>query len=126
MTTIALHPTAGSVTVGRPVRVAQEQTVRLTRRGRIVVGTLIALPIIIAAYLLGFGASQAGADSTPSHVAFEHVTVMPGESLWTIAGQVAPGADRQEVVAAIVSLNQLDGATVHPGENLAIPTRYSK
>jgi hypothetical protein len=128
MSTISMHrPTVYSMPVRQvPARAAQGERLVITRRGRIVLGTLIALPLLAIAYFFGYGASQAGADSTPSNATFETVTVMPGESLWTVATEVAPNADPQEVVTAIVSLNQLQSATVQPGQKLAIPAKYSK
>ena len=50
---------------------------------------------------------------------------MPGDTLWSIAGNIAPGADTQQVIADIVSLNQLETATVQPGQRLSIPAEYS-
>jgi LysM repeat protein len=98
---------------------------RLTRRGRILVGTLVALPIIVGAYFIGLGSSSAGADSVQSTVSFETVTVMPGDTLWSIAQSVAPNADAQAVIAAIEELNQLETLTVQPGQKLAIPADLS-
>jgi LysM repeat protein len=97
----------------------------LTRRGRILVGTLVALPIIVGAYFIGLGSSSAGADSVQSTVSFETVTVMPGDTLWSIAQSVAPNADAQAVIAAIEELNQLETLTVQPGQKLAIPADLS-
>ena len=48
-----------------------------------------------------------------------------GESLWSIAQEVAPSADPRDVVDAIVRLNALDGVTVSAGEQLAIPAEYA-
>jgi hypothetical protein len=98
---------------------------QLTRRGRLFFGTVLALIALAVAYFLGAGASQAGADSTVSNASFEQVTVMPGDTLWSIAGDIAPAADTQQVIADIVSLNQLETATVQPGQRLAIPAAYS-
>ena len=109
----------------RPVQAARREPIRLNRRGRIFFGTIIALALAAGAYFLGFGASQAGADSTVSTTSFEQVTVMPGDTLWSIASNVAPNADTQTVIAEIVSLNQLETATVQPGQRLAIPAEYS-
>ncbi len=127
MSTISMNrPTVYSMPVRQsPAHPVRPEQLRLTRRGRIALGTLIALPLLAIAYFLGFGASQAGADSTPSNATFETVTVMPGDSLWTIATEVAPGADPQAVVTSIVDLNQLESATVQPGQQLAIPAEYS-
>jgi LysM repeat protein len=98
---------------------------QLTRRGRLFVGTVLALIALAVAYFLGAGASQAGADSTVSTTSFEQVTVMPGDTLWSIATNIAPNADTQQVIADIVSLNQLETATVQPGQRLSIPAEYS-
>lgn len=121
MSTIAIHPT---VAFSRPAT-ARREPLRLTRRGRILVGTLVALPIVVGAYFIGFGSSSAGADSVQSVTNFETVTVMPGDTLWSIAGDVAPDADPQSVVTAVAELNQLDSMTVQPGQQLAIPAEFN-
>ena len=51
------------------------------------------------------------------------VTVQPGESLWAIAGSVAPERDPRDVVADIVQLNNLDAARVMPGQQLFVPSK---
>lgn len=121
MSTIAIHPTVG---FSRPAT-ARREPMRLTRRGRILVGTLVALPIVVGAYFLGLGSTSAGADSVQSTVSFETVTVMPGDTLWSIANSVAPNTDSQVVITAIQELNQLESLTVQPGQKLAIPAEFS-
>ena len=121
MSTIAIHPTVG---FSRPAA-ARREPMRLTRRGRILVGTLVALPIVVGAYFLGLGSTSAGADSVQSTASFETVTVMPGDTLWSIAGNVAPNADTQAVITAIQELNQLESLTVQPGQKLAVPAEYN-
>ena len=128
MSTIGYNDTVRFTAPARPVRpvqMARREPIRLNRRGRLFFGTLLALSLAAGAYFLGFGASQAGADSTVSTVSFEQITVMPGDSLWSIAATIAPNADTQQVIADIVSLNQLDTATVQPGQRIAIPAAYS-
>jgi hypothetical protein len=125
MSTIGYNDTVRFSAPSRPVRAARPEPMRLTRRGRIFFGTIIALALAAGAYFLGFGASQAGADSTVSTTSFEQVTVMPGDTLWSIAATIAPNADTQQVIADIVSLNQLETATVQPGQRIAIPAAYS-
>ena len=126
MSTIGYNDTVRFSAPSRPVRAARPEPMRLTRRGRMFFGTIIALALAAGAYFLGFGASQAGADSTVSTTSFEQVTVMPGDTLWSIATNIAPNADTQTVIAEIVSLNQLETATVQPGQRLAIPSGYSQ
>jgi hypothetical protein len=97
----------------------------LTKRGRVVLTTLAALPLVIAAFFLATNGGGATATDRVSTVAFEHVTVHAGQSLWQIAGEIAPSADPRDVVADIVNLNQLTGSEVQPGQQLAVPTQYS-
>lgn len=46
--------------------------------------------------------------------------VQPGDTLWSIAAEVAPGADRREVVQRLAERN--GGAGLLAGQNLVIPT----
>lgn len=98
---------------------------RLTRRGRAVFTTLAAAPLVIAAVLSMISGGDAAASLENGSAAFEYVTVEPGQSLWSIAESIAPTVDPREVVADFVSLNQLGGADVEPGERLAIPMEYA-
>lgn len=100
---------------------------RLTRRGGRVLAALAAIPLV-AAVVVGvvsggsaIGSNDAGAPAGT----FDTVTVMPGDSLWSIARSVAPGQDPRDVVAEISSLNQLPGSVLDTGEELAIPADYS-
>lgn len=100
---------------------------RLTRRGKIV---LIGIPLVLLAALLlsfaGFFNSPAKASDSPGDLAVTPtvtVTVQPGESLWAIAGAVAPERDARDVVAEIVQLNNISAGAVLPGQQLFVPTR---
>ncbi|UUL75866.1 LysM peptidoglycan-binding domain-containing protein [Pseudarthrobacter sp. Fe7] len=100
---------------------------RLTRRGRIV---LLGVPLLLMAVLLlslsGLFNSPAKASDSASDLAVTPtvtVTVQPGQSLWAIAGAVAPHRDARDVVADIVQLNNLAAGTVLPGQQLFVPTR---
>jgi len=100
---------------------------RLTRRGRRVIAALAALPAVAAltaALVVGGGAAFAAKDAgAPVH--FRTVTVEPGQSLWSIAEDVAPHADPRDVVGAIMRLNALESVTLDPGQELAIPAEYA-
>jgi Tfp pilus assembly protein FimV len=100
---------------------------RLTRRGRRVVAGVAALPVVVAlcAAAIGGGAALASRESGAPSGSFTTVTVGAGDSLWSIAEQVAPASDPRDVVDAIVQLNALDGVTVTPGERISIPAEYS-
>jgi len=99
---------------------------RLTARGRLVFGALAAIPIAILLTVAGINASDAAATHTATSNDFTYVSVAPGQSLWQIATEIAPQSDPDEVVADILSLNQLASADVQPGQELAIPTEYSR
>jgi hypothetical protein len=104
---------------------ATQPRLRITRRGRAVLAVLIAVPLAIAAVVGGIGAVGATATSTASTASFEYVSVAPGESLWQLAQEVAPTADPRDVVADITNLNDLQDATLQPGQRLAIPAKYA-
>lgn len=96
---------------------------RLTRRGRLV---LVGLPLMLLAVALLTLAGSVTAPATASGdplVAAEPevVTVGPGESLWSLAVELAPGQDPREVVAEIIQLNNLDTPLVHSGRQLFVP-----
>lgn len=99
---------------------------RLTRRGWIV---LVVLPLmLLTAFLMslsGFLTSPAKASDTVAELSLTPtvtVTVQQGQSLWAIAGTVAPERDPRDVVADIVQLNNLDGGAVSPGQQLFVPS----
>jgi LysM repeat protein len=98
---------------------------RLTSRGRMVFGTLAALPVIALALLIGPNVLGAQATSTTGSSDFTYVSVAPGQSLWQLAAEVAPQADPREVVADILKLNNLSSADLQPGQELAFPTQYA-
>ncbi|MHC5796688.1 LysM peptidoglycan-binding domain-containing protein [Lacisediminihabitans sp. FW035] len=104
---------------------ARPSHLRITRRGYALLTLVVAAPLVIAAvgFAVNGGGAAAGADA--SSVVFEHVTVQPGESLWQLAGEIAPSSDPRDVVSDIVQLNQLNSAEVQPGQSLAVPLKYS-
>ncbi|MBF4463583.1 MULTISPECIES: LysM peptidoglycan-binding domain-containing protein [unclassified Rathayibacter] len=104
---------------------AARTRLRLTRRGRVVLGALAALPIIAGAFVLGLNGGGAVASSDAVVADFPYVTVHAGESLWSLAETLAPHADPRDVVDDIVSLNQLQSACLEPGQRLAIPAQYA-
>ena len=106
---------------------SKQAPLRLTRRGRFV---FFGVPLILlAALILSFSgflnAPAKAADSADqlSVTPTVSVTVQPGESLWAIAGSVAPERDPRDVVADIVQLNNLDAARVMPGQRLFVPSK---
>lgn len=95
---------------------------RLTRRGRVVLTTLAALPLVLWAAVVVLGAGTAAAG--PAELAgasFEYLTVGSGDTLWEIAVGVDPDADPRVVIDEIIRLNGLDTSVVEPGQRLALP-----
>ncbi|MEV7621375.1 LysM peptidoglycan-binding domain-containing protein [Microbacterium sp. NPDC089321] len=99
---------------------------RLTARGRRLLVALAAAPVLgaIAFSLLAGGSAVASGESAEP-VAFETVTVLPGDTLWSIAADAAPGVDPREVIDDIKSLNNLSSGMIQVGASIAIPTAYS-
>jgi hypothetical protein len=122
MTVMTLRPPAKS-----PVRSASAASpVRLTRRGRLVVGGLAVLTAVLAAVLLSVTASGGAlaANHGPAGSGYQgmrQVVVQPGQTLWTLAAAAEPGADPRLVIPQIVSANSLAGSTIFPGEQLWVP-----
>jgi LysM repeat protein len=49
------------------------------------------------------------------------VTVVSGDTLWAIAEMIDPTGDPRDMVAELMTLNQLTSANLSPGQELAIP-----
>jgi hypothetical protein len=105
---------------GRPVT----PRLRLTRRGRVVFGTLAAIPLLIAGLVFGLGASSAVATQEGAGDSLTWVTVEGGQSLWDLAVEIAPSEDPREFAAQVVAFNRLASSEIQPGQQLAIPTQY--
>ena len=82
--------------------------------------SLAALALVSGVLLIDRSA-MAGSTSRPVPVTYR--VVLPGESLWQIAGEVAPGVDRRDTVARIVELNALSTAGVNAGQRIAVPVK---
>jgi hypothetical protein len=94
-------------------------TLRLTRRGRIALGILLAIPAVTLSMLLVSPGALAGDEFIEND--FEYHTVLSGDTLWGIAAIIDPGADPRDVVEQIMTLNGLTNAAVSPGQQLALP-----
>jgi LysM repeat protein len=77
-------------------------------------------------FLAGFLNAPAKAADSAADLALTStvsVTVQAGESLWAIAGAVAPDRDPRDVIADIVQLNNLSSGGVVPGQQLFVPAK---
>jgi len=113
----ARPPAVRPLRAGAPVRGPVEPPLRWTARGRAVVRavtaaalTAVMVAVVAAAVLVVHRNALAGTGT--GHLVARYHVVLPGETLWGIAGQEAPSADRRETVARIVELNALNGSRV--------------
>jgi nucleoid-associated protein YgaU len=97
---------------------------RLTRRGRRLVRSVVLLTAVLLA-LVGFIAGQgavSSAGATDGGPATTQVVVQPGQTLWGIAAVTLPGDDTREAVRRIADLNNIDPAAILvPGQALVLP-----
>lgn len=91
----------------------------LTARGRTVVLAVLVL-LLLAAFSLGRTVAV-GSTAAPVGPAVEQVTVLPGDTLWSVAQELAPGQDPRPVVDQIRRLNDLSSAELTAGQQLLLP-----
>ena len=94
----------------------------LNRRGRLA-RTLVVLSLAIV-LLATFGFSAVGGNSdqmSPTADEFITVIVGPGETIWSLAGQIAVDGDKRSLVDEIISINSLATPDVAAGQELRIP-----
>ena len=96
---------------------------RLTKRGRVVFTSLAAVPVVAGVMLLALNGGGATATSS-SGADLDEVTVKAGQSLWSIAEDIAPAADPRDVISDILSVNQLESGSVQAGQRLMLPAGY--
>jgi len=128
MSTIAF-PTAKYASMQVPAAAARRAPaprLRLTKRGRGVLLTLAATPLVIGALFFALNGGGAVASLEASPASFDYVTVASGQSLWDVAETIAPSADPRDVIDSIVRLNQLESADVFAGQQLAIPVEFAR
>ena len=106
---------------------APKSHLRLTKRGRTVFTVLAAAPLVIAAFLfaLNGGPADATLETAQPGVEYTYISVVEGQSLWALAGEIAPMADPRDVVIDILEFNGMSSADLFPGQRLALPPRYA-
>ena len=119
---------AGVIGRGSPRRAVHASQVRLTRRGKIVLGVLVAMAVAGMTALIWFAiAGQAEAAGRPGSAAGgrrahdARVVVRPGETLWGIAVRTDPRADPRAVIQEIIDDNALRGTAIQAGQVLWVP-----
>jgi hypothetical protein len=116
MTTMTLDTLFDSPLLPRVSR----STVRLTRRGRVVV----VVAALVIAFAIGVFVTAAGSVATqhpgtpePTKI----VQVGTGDTLWGIASQLSDDGDVRAMMEEIKHLNALDSADLQAGQRLVVP-----
>ena len=107
-----------SVTVLRPPARPETPPLRLTQRGVVVLSVAVAL---VALGLVWLARLSAGSPTPVHSTAPAVVTVQPRDTLWSIAGRVAPDRDPRDEVARLQQHNHLAGVDLVPGQQLRVP-----
>ena len=95
-------------------------TVRLTRRGRVVVvvaALVIAFAIGVFVTAAGSVATQHPGTAEPTKI----VQVGSGDTLWDIASGLSDNGDVRAMMEEIKQLNALDSADLQVGQRLVVP-----
>ena len=108
-----------TMTMNPPITRTMPGSVRLTRRGRLVVLTLALLAVLAAGVIIASGsvATDEPGTAEPTRV----VMVGTGDTLWDIAADVAPDGDVRAMIDRIERLNALDTGMVSAGQKLLVP-----
>lgn len=93
--------------------------VRLTPRGRLVLGLGFVFVLMGGWLTLGSGTADAAPESAGS--ATHSIVVQPGDTLWSLAASVAPGTDPREFILRVRDMNAIGTDHVFPGQTLTIP-----
>lgn len=94
-------------------------SVRLTRRGRLVLLGLFAVVAFVVTTMLGGESAATGESGAP--VQTRTVMVGQGDTLWEIAAEVAEPGEVREMIHHIQELNALSDVSLRQGQELAVP-----
>ncbi|ALJ21018.1 LysM peptidoglycan-binding domain-containing protein [Microbacterium sp. No. 7] len=116
-----------TIDIAGPRPVVVRTRLRLTTRGRRVLVALASAPVVVAVSIamLSGGGAVASSERPADPASFETVTVQPGDTLWSLAGEIAPDADPRDVIDAIMRLNALSSARLDVGQSIALPLEYT-
>lgn len=79
----------------------------------------MAAVVLLGAVLAGpVAGALAGPRVAPEPAAY---VIRPGDTLWTIAARLRPGADPRPLILQIQQLNDVDAGSLAPGRTLLIP-----
>ena len=98
------------------LKMTPRTTVRLTRRGRLVVF------VASVAAVLGLGLAAASGSAASDHPERTRVVVVgTGQTLWDISTRVADGGDVRATMSHIEDLNHLGSSALQAGQHLRVP-----
>lgn len=104
----------------RPARrTTATSSVRLTRRGRLVL-FLGTLAVMLAGGVF-FGAGAVGTEKAGTPEPSTIVTVGPGDTLWGIAAEASEGGDVRDVMTEIERINALETPVLQAGQRIRVP-----
>ena len=101
------------------VATPRRSTVRLTRRGRLVV---LGLGLAVSLGLGFYAASVSTANDHPEQT--REVTVQPGQTLWDISSRAAAttgSGDVRSMMSHLEAVNHLDSSSLQVGQHLTVP-----
>lgn len=119
MSTITISPAFAPTRSSRTARTSSRTSVRLTRRGRVVVLMAALALVLMAGFFLGSVA--VGTNEAGEAPATEIVMVEPGQSLWSIASDLTDSGDVRTTMREIERLNALDTVALSAGQKLRVP-----
>jgi len=126
----AIAPSSGQPRAPRTAARSQpapSSGLRLTRRGRLVLSffalaLILGLITILWATLANGAQAASGRAHTGSvYQGLHRVTVLPGQTLWTIAQRAEPSADPRTVIPEIMQINAISSTNLQPGQQLWVP-----
>ena len=103
------------------LQATSQPSLRLTRRGRVVVFLAALALVLVAAVFIGAASvandSSKGGAATPTRV----VMVDEGDTLWAIASEIADDGEVRAMIDTIKQLNALDSAALQVGQEIHVP-----
>ena len=84
---------------------------------------LLAVVLSVVVVYLGLGwLTPSNADSATEPMRVVSYTVQPGDTLWAYAASITPeGGDVSRTVRELIDLNELDSASLIPGQRIIVP-----
>lgn len=106
---------------GHRARAASRPPRSGTRRSRGLLVAALVLLLVVGAARAAVGGASGPVPAAGLPTAQRVVVVQQGQTLWSLARELAPGADPRVMVERIRSVNGLDGAGLAVGQRLVVP-----